>query len=136
MINSFSQVKISINSSKVSIAITSIQGIIDASSALSFGINIFVNHFSFAEIVAGRTEFILLTLQSRANSQRKIDFSIKSSFIKPQFKRIQIAIAKSKLGQLFFISAGAKLTVILFIGSLFPADFSADFNLCLLSWIP
>jgi hypothetical protein len=45
-------------------------------------------------------------------------------------------MGKSKLGPLFLISAGAKFTVILFIGSLFPEDLSADFSLSLLSCIP
>jgi hypothetical protein len=54
IINSLSQFNISITSCKLETAITSIQGIIDASITLSFGINILLNHISFAQIVAGK----------------------------------------------------------------------------------
>jgi len=131
--NSLSLFNISITSSKFSTAITSIQGIIEASNTLSFGINILLNHISFAQIVAGNTLETFLSLQSRDNSPIKIDSFTKSSTIDPLFKSIHIAIGKSKLGHDFLISAGAKLTVILFIGSLFPEDFKADFILSLLS---
>jgi hypothetical protein len=112
---------------------TSIQGIIDASKAFSFGTKILLNHFCIAQIVAGRIELTFLTLASKDNSQRKIESFTKLSSIYHQFKSIQIAIGTSKLGPLFLISAGAKLTVILLIGNLFQADFKADFNLSLLS---
>ena len=84
-------------------------------------------------IVAGRTLETFLSLQSRDNSPIKIDSLTKSSLIFHSFKSIQIAIGKSKLGPDFLISAGAKLTVILVIGSLFQEDFKADFILSLLS---
>jgi len=46
-----------------------------------------------------------------------------------------IAIGRSKHGHDFLISAGARFTVILDVGSLLLADFMADLNLSLLSCI-
>jgi hypothetical protein len=100
---------------------------------LSFGINILLNPLSLAHIVAGKTLDTFLSLPSRANSHKKIESFTNSSFIEPLFKSIHIAIGKSKLGHDFLISAGAKFTVILVIGNLFPDDFNADFILSLLS---
>jgi hypothetical protein len=125
--------KISINSLKFSTQITSIHGIIEASIKFSFGINIRLNHFSFAQIVDGKTPFIFLNFQSRESSQIKIDFSIKSFFISFSCKSIQIAIGKSKLDPDFLISAGAIFTTILVIGSLVPLDFIAERSLSLAS---
>jgi hypothetical protein len=133
MFKSLFQFNISIASSKDSTSITSIHGIIDASRELVFGTNILLNHFSFAQIVAGKIEATFLRFQSSDNSQIKIESLIKLLLIYQPFKSIHIAIGKSKLGQDFLISAGAKLTVILFIGNLFPDDFNADFILSLLS---
>jgi hypothetical protein len=131
--NSLSLFNISITSSKFSTGITSIHGIIEDSKTLSFGINILLNHISFAQIVAGNTLETFLSLQSRDNSHKNIESLTKSSLIDQLFKSIHIAIGKSKLGHDFLISAGARLTVILVIGNLFQADFKADFILSLLS---
>jgi hypothetical protein len=115
--------------------ITSIQGIIEASIAFHFGTKILSKPFSFAQIVIGNTESTTLTFQSRANSPTKTDLSINlSSVIHQSFLKIQIAIGRSKLGQDFFIEAGAKFTVILVVANLVSLDFIADFNLSLLSW--
>jgi len=93
-----------------------------------------LNHLSTAQIVAGSTLDIFLNLQSSASSQIKILSLIKSSFLIYQsLKSIQTAIGKSKLGQVFLISAGAKFTVILLAGSLLQLDFIADLSLSLLS---
>jgi hypothetical protein len=83
--------------------------------------------------VAGNTETTFLSLQSRDNSHKKIESDINVSSINPSFNMIQIAIGKSKLGQDFLISAGARFTVILVIGNLLPLDFIADLSLSLLS---
>jgi hypothetical protein len=133
MFNSLFQLSISTTSSKLSTGITSIHGIIDASCEFSFGTNILLNHFSFAHIVAGKTDATFLSLQSRDNSQIKTDSFINLSPINHQFNNIQIAIGKSKLGPDFLMSAGAKLTVILVIGNLFQIDLIADLSLSLLS---
>jgi len=74
-----SQFKISIKSLRVFTAITSIQGIIEASRELSTGTKILLNHFSFAHIAIGRTESTFLSFQSRANSHTKIESSTKLS---------------------------------------------------------
>jgi hypothetical protein len=50
--------------------------------------------------------------------------------------RIQIATGKSKHGHDFFISAGARFTVILDVGNLKLLDFIADLKRSLLSCIP
>jgi hypothetical protein len=47
--------------------------------------------------------------------------------------KIQIAIGRSKLGPTFFISAGARLTVILVDGSFAPLALKALLSLSLLS---
>jgi len=124
---------ICLTSHKLSTAITSIPGITEASFAFIFGTNILLNHFSFAHIVAGSTEATFLSLQSSDNSQIKTELSIYFSSINHSFNNIQIAIGKSKLGPTFLIFAGAKLTVILVIGSLFQIDLIAERILSLLS---
>jgi hypothetical protein len=132
--NDFLSFNISIKSSSVSTEITSISGIIEASFAFIYGINILLNHFSFAQIVAGSTLEIFLNFQSRASSHKKIlSFTSLSSLIHQSFKSIQIAIGKSKLGHVFLISAGARFIVILLAGSLELLDFIADLSLSLLS---
>jgi hypothetical protein len=133
IINSFFQLSISITSNKFSTGITSIHGIIEASFEFSFGTKILLNHFFCAQIVAGKTEATFLSLQSRDNSQIKIESFINLSSINPSCNNTQIAIGKSKLGPVFLISAGAKLTVILVIGNFFQDDFIADLSLSLLS---
>jgi len=63
-----------------------------------------------------------------------MDFFIYSSFlISHILKSIPTAIETSKLGHVFLISAGARLTVILEVGSLKFDDFSALLSLSLLS---
>jgi hypothetical protein len=106
---------------------------IEASLEFCFETNIFLNHFSFAHIVAGSIDATFLNFPSSDNSHKKIDSSIKSLAINHSCNNIQIAIGKSKLGQDFLIFAGAKLTVILVIGSLLLEDFIADLILSLLS---
>jgi hypothetical protein len=130
---SLSLFKIFIASCKLSIGTTSIQGIIDASKEFSLGINIFLNHFSLAHMVAGNIEATFLSLPSKDNSHKNIDSFIKKSSMNHSFTNIAIAIGKSKLGHDFLISAGAKLTVILVIGNFVLEDFIADLNLSLLS---
>jgi hypothetical protein len=132
--NSFFLFKISINSLKFFTQITSIHGIIEASVTFSFGIKIFLNPFSLAQIVAGKTPFIFLNLPSRDNSQIKIESSIKLFSTTPSCKSIQTAIAKSKLDPDFLISAGAIFTTILVIGSLVQLDFIAERSLSLASF--
>jgi len=52
---------------------------IDASFVFEAGTKILLNHFSFAQMVAGKTHEIILSLPSRDNSQRKIlSFTISS----------------------------------------------------------
>jgi hypothetical protein len=123
----------SINSLRLSTQITSIQGIIEASKTFSFGINILLNHFSFAQIVDGKTQFIFLSFQSKDNSHIKIELLTKKSRIKFSCKSIQIAIAKSKPEPDFLISAGAKLTTILVEGNFVQLDFKAERSLSLAS---
>jgi len=130
--NSFSLFKISIKSDKFSTEITSIPGINEASLEFEAAKNILLNHFSFAQIVAGSIHQTDLSLPSRDNSHKKILFFTNSSdFIVQELSNIQIAIAKSKIGQVFLISAGAKFTVILDAGNLSQEDFSADLILSL-----
>jgi hypothetical protein len=130
----FFSFKISINSHKLSIQITSIQGIIEASKTFSFGINICLNHFSLAQIVDGKTQFISLNFQSRDNSQIKIELSNKSFFTSRSCDNIQTAIGKSKPEPDFLMSAGAIFTTILVTGSLVPLDFIAERSLSLASF--
>jgi hypothetical protein len=89
---------------------------------------------SFAQIVDGNTDEIFLNFQSRASSHKNIDsFTKVSSIIYQSFNNIPTARAKSKLGPVFFISAGARFTVILLVDNLVPLDFRADLSLSLLS---
>gem|GEM_PF-570917 len=131
--SSFSPFNIFITSSKLSTGMTSIHGIIDASGTFCFGRNILLNSFSFAPIVAGRILETFLSFPSSESSQRNIESFISVSSMNHPFISIQMAIGKSKAGPDFLIFAGARLTVILVIGSLFPADFIADLSLSLLS---
>jgi hypothetical protein len=102
----------------------------------SFGINILLNQFSRAQIVAGSIPDTFLSFQSSANSHKNILHSINFfSMITSSDNRIQIAIGKSKLGPTFLMSAGARFTVILVVGSLARLDFKALLTLSLLSWI-
>ena len=133
--NIFCLFKTLIKSSKFSTQITSIHGIIDASKTFSFGKNILLNQFCFAHITEGNTQETFLKVPSKANSQRKIEsFKYSSKSISHLLCKIATAIAKSKLGQDFFIFAGAKFTIILDVGSFELLDFNADLNLSLLSW--
>jgi hypothetical protein len=86
-----------------------------------------------AFIVAGNILLTFLKSQFKDNSQIKIDSEIKSSIISQEFNKIHIAIGKSKLGQVFFISAGARFTIILVVGNFFQEFFKADLILSLLS---
>jgi hypothetical protein len=124
-----SQFKICFNSFKSSTQTTSIHGIIEASKIFSFGIKILLNHFSFAQIVLGKTQFIFLNFQSSDNSQIKIASFINFSITSHSCKSIQTAIAKSKFGPDFLISAGAKFIVILEAGNLESLDFKAERSL-------
>jgi hypothetical protein len=133
IIKSLFQLSISIASNKFLTGIISIHGIIEASFEFTFGTKILLNHFFCAQIVAGKTEATFLSLQSSDNSQIKIESFIKLSSINHSWSNIQIAIGKSKLGPVFLIFAGAKLTVILVIGNFFQDDFIADLSLSLLS---
>ncbi|MGB2110896.1 MAG: hypothetical protein ACPHY8_03185 [Patescibacteria group bacterium] len=69
-------------SAKFSTAITSISGIIEASKAFSFGTNILLNHFSFAQIVAGKTHQTFLKFPSKDNSHKNKESQIYVSSIK------------------------------------------------------
>jgi len=130
---SFRHKSISIASFKFSTSTTFISGTTEASGAFSFGTKIFFIHFSFAQIVAGKTLFIFLKSQFKDNSHKKILFSSNSCKKSNSQARIHTAIGKSKLGQDFLISAGAKFTVILEAGNFAQLDFKADLSLSLLS---
>jgi hypothetical protein len=71
--NSIFPLSISVTSSKLSSGITSIHGTMDASFEFAFGTNILLNHFSFAQIVAGKTDATFLSLQSSDNSKIKTE---------------------------------------------------------------
>jgi len=87
-----------------------------------------------AHITLGKTEFTALTLQSSDNSQIKIEvFRYSLLQISQVLFNIQIAIGKSKETHDFFISAGARFTIILETGSLKFDDFKALLSLSLLS---
>jgi len=106
------------SSARLLIVITSISGMIDASRALFLGIKIRLNHFSFAHIVAGKILGTCFKVPSSESSQRNMESLIRlSSTIYPSERRIQTAIPTSKLGQVFLIFAGARLTVIRVVGS-------------------
>gem|GEM_PF-4067558 len=76
---SFLQFNISIKSIKLSIHTTSIPSTIDASETFSFGINILLNQFSFAQIVAGNTPETFLSFPSSDNSP--INILLSSNFL-------------------------------------------------------
>jgi hypothetical protein len=128
-----SPLSIFITSDKFFTLIISIQGIIEASGELSYGTKILLKPFSLAFIVAGKILFTFLKSQFKDNSQIKIEFSINFSSISPELSKIPIAIGKSKLGQVFFMSAGARFTIILVVGNFFQEFFNADLILSLLS---
>ena len=135
ILSGISHESIAINSQRFFTSTTSISGMIDASSALTDGTNILLNHFSFAPIVAGRTDFTFLSLPSSASSHiNMLSLIISSLSIYHSLRRIPIAIGRSKLGPVFFILAGARLTVIRLVGSLAWLDLSALLRRSLLSW--
>jgi hypothetical protein len=84
-------------------------------------------------MTAGKTELMGRSFQSSANSHKKTDFSKYPTLNSRSFQIIQIAIGRSKLGHLFLISAGARLTVILVEGNLKPEFFIALLTLSRLS---
>jgi hypothetical protein len=87
-----------------------------------------------AQITLGSIEFTALTLPSSDSSQINIEFFRYSfSFISQALFSIQTAIGKSNETHDFFISAGAKFTVIRVVGSLKLEDFKALLSLSLLS---
>jgi hypothetical protein len=131
--SSFLQSSICIASDKFSTAMTFIQGITEASREFETGTKIFSKPFSFAQIVAGKTLLIFLKSQFKDNSQIKILFSSKVLSKSNSASKIPIAMGKSKLGQDFLMSAGARFTVILEDGSFDQLDFKADLSLSLLS---
>jgi len=73
--------------------------------------------FSLVKITEGRIELIGRNFPSRASSHKNIDFDRNSSNKSIELPRIQIAIARSKLGHFFLMSAGARFTVILVPGN-------------------
>jgi hypothetical protein len=131
--SSFHPFNICMTSSRLSTGITSIHGTIEASGTFCFGRNILLNHFSFAPIVAGSTLETFLSFPSSESSHKNIESFVSFSSMCHPLSKIHIAIGKSNAGPDFLIFAGARLTVILVIGSLFPADFIADLSLSLLS---
>ncbi|MPN40225.1 hypothetical protein SDC9_187761 [bioreactor metagenome] len=68
----------------------------------------------------GRTPFIPLILPSRESSPAIRVFSRLSWLIAPMHAKIPAAIGKSNKAPSFFISAGARLTVILLTGNVNP----------------
>jgi hypothetical protein len=110
-----------------------IPGIKLASSLFSNGINMLLNHFSLAKMTDGRIELIGLNLPSSANSHKNIESLriLESNHISAQ--RIHMAMERSKLGHLFLISAGARLTVILVHGKKYQEFRMAVLTLSLLS---
>jgi hypothetical protein len=119
---------------KFSTGIIFIHSIIEASLKLSYGIKIFLYPFSLAQITLGKIEFTGLNFQSKESSQINIElFKNSLSSISQVLFNIQIAIHKSYETPDFFISAGAKLTVILVVGNLKDEDFNAHLSLSLLS---
>jgi hypothetical protein len=110
---------------------------IDASRIFDSGINMRLNHFSFAPRVAGRIHGTDLSLPSRASSQRNtLSFIKVSSDIYPSLRRIPTAIPRSKLGPTFLIFAGAKFTVMRVVGSFAQLDFRELLSRSLLSCTP
>jgi len=83
----------------------------------------------------GKTEFIGLSFQSKANSHKNRDLFIKFLSKVKSSLNIQIAIGRSKLGHFFLMSAGARLTVILVPGNQYQEFFMAVLTLSRLSWI-
>jgi hypothetical protein len=53
-------------------------GIIDASNAFSLGRKILLNHFSSAQITAGKTPHTFLSFPSSDSSHKNIESAIKS----------------------------------------------------------
>jgi hypothetical protein len=127
--------KISTICAKSGTGIIFIPGIRLASSLFSIGMKIFLNHFSLAKITDGRIEVIGRSLPSKANSHKNIDSFRNFELNHISAPNIHIAIERSKLGHFFFMSAGARLTVILVQGKKNPEFIIAVLTLSLLSWM-
>ena len=106
---------------------------IEASFDESTGSIILLIPFFFASTAIGNAPFTCLNLPSRESSPKNTVLLKLFSIIISVAERSPIAIGRSKALPSFFISAGAKLTVIFFVGNFNPLFFIAAVTLSLLS---